>query len=188
MKQQQVRQSHALCPEISLAAFQSKLKSWRESTAMSPSGMHLGHYRSTVGRHEYSDRDLDDPDKQRLDRMQYEICQLHLQLLKYAWTRGYSYLRWQQVINSLLWKEPGNHKIHRTRVIHLFEADYNLALSLKWRGALLQAEQTGLLYKGQYGSRPRKSAYDPVLLEVLQTEVSRITRKSLVMMNFDATS
>ena len=120
--------------------------------------------------------------------MQYELCQLHLRLLNYALTRGHSYVRWQQVINSMLWKEHGNHKIHRTRVIHLFEADYNLALSLKWREALFQAERTGLLYKGQYGSRPRKSAYDPVLLEVLQTEVSRITRKSMVMMNFDATS
>ena len=53
---------------------------------------------------------------------------------------------------------------------------------------MFKAERSGLLNEGQYGSRPRKSAYDPVLLEILQAEVSRITRKSLVQMNFDATS
>lgn len=142
-----------------------------------------------IARHSYSERVPADPDRVRLDQMQSEICMLHLRLINYALTRGYSYrTRWQQVVNSMIWKEPGNHKIHRTRVIHLFEADYNLALSLKWREALFQAERTGRLYKGQYGLRPRKSAFDPVLLEVLQTEMSRITRKSLVLMNFDATS
>ena len=188
MKQQNARQRHAIRPEISLSSFISKLKTWREYTATSPSGLHLGHYRSLIARHSYSERDPEDQDKQRLDRMQSELRLLHLRLINYALTRGYSYKRWQQVVNSMLWKEPGNHKIHRTRVIHLFEADYNLALNLKWREASLQAERNGLLYKGQYGSRPRKCAVDPVLLEVLQTEMSRITRKSLVLMNFDATS
>jgi hypothetical protein len=28
----------------------------------------------------------------------------------------------------MLFKEAGNNKIHRTRVIHLYEADYNLAI------------------------------------------------------------
>ena len=88
----------------------------------------------------------------------------------------------------MLWKEAGNFKIHRTRVIHLYEADYNLALSLKWREALFEAERNHTLAEGQYGSRPRRCSYDPVLLEVLQAEMSRITRKSFVQMNFDATS
>jgi hypothetical protein len=148
MKKQNACQRHAIRPEITLSAFQSKLKSWRESTATSPSGLHLGHYRSMIARHAYSDRESDDPDKQRLDHMQRELCMLHLRIINYALTRGYSYRRWQQVVNSMLWKEPGNHKIHRTRVIHLYEADYNLVLSLKWREALFQAERTGTLYKG----------------------------------------
>ena len=88
----------------------------------------------------------------------------------------------------MLWKESGNIKIHRTRVIHLYEADYNLSLSLKWREALFAAERAHSLAEGQYGSRPRRSSNDPVLLEVLQTEMSRITRKSYIQMNFDATS
>ena len=182
------RSTHPIRPEIDLNSFREKLKSWRESTTTSPSGMHLGHFRAMISRHKYSDRDPQDPDRLRLDRIQSDICMLHLRLINYALSRGYSYRRWQQVVSSMLWKEPGNFKIHRTRVIHIYEADYNLALSLKWREALFRAEKSGLMNEGQYGSRPRKSAYDPVLIEVLQAEVSRITRKSLVQMNFDATA
>lgn len=119
MQQQRERQSHPIRPEIDIAAFHSKLKSWRESTATSPSGMHLGHYRAMIARHAYSDRDPDDPDRQRLDRIQHELSMLHLRLINYALTRGFSYKRWQQVVNSMLWKEQGNIKIHRTRVIHI---------------------------------------------------------------------
>lgn len=187
MKKPHTHRAYPIHPEIDLDSFVSKLRSWRESTSTSPSGMHLGHYRAMVSRHAYSDRDSDDPDRKQLDNIQRELSLLHLRLINYALTRGYSYTRWQQVINSMLWKEPGNIKIHRTRVIHIYEADYNLSLGLKWRGALFRAEKLGTLHAGQYGSRPRKSAYDPaVLLEVLQIEVSRITRKSLVQMNFDA--
>ena len=89
-----------------------------------------------VARHAYSDRDQDDPDRKRLDNVQRELSFLHLRLTNYALTRGYSYVCWQQVINCMLWKEPGNIKIHRTRVVHIYEADYNLTLSLKWREAL----------------------------------------------------
>ena len=174
--------------EIQREAFISKLKSWRESTATSPSGLHLGHYRAMVSRHSYSNYEPTHPDRIRLDQMQADLVTFHLRLLNYALRRGYSYKRWQQVVNTMLWKEAGNIKIHRTRVIHLYEADYNLALSLKWREALFAAERTQSLADGQYGSRPRRSSYDPVLLEVLQAEMSRITRKSFVQMNFDATS
>ena len=141
-----------------------------------------------ISRHEYSALRPDHPNWIRLDKMQKELLLFHLQLLNYALLRGYSYLRWQTVVNAMLWKDPGNIKIHRTRVIHLYEADYNLALSLKWREALFESERSRTLVEGQYGSRPRKNSQDPVLLEVLQTEVSRLTRKSLVLMNFDATS
>ena len=70
-------------------------------------------------------------------------------------------------------KEPGNNKIHRLRVLHLYEADYNLLLSLKWRELLHQAEDHDLLHHGQFGSRPHHSAPDLVFLEELMSETSR---------------
>ena len=69
--------------------------------------------------------------RDELNHMQNAIRQLHLQLINYAFERGYSFQRLQKVANSILFKEPNNIKIHRTRVIHLYEADYNLVLGLK---------------------------------------------------------
>ena len=49
-------------------------------------------------------------------------------LINYALERGYSYRQWQTIANTMLFKDPGSFKIHRTRVIHIYEADFNLIL------------------------------------------------------------
>lgn len=190
-------------PTISHEEFVGKLKVWRESTTTSPSGMHLGHYKSLIARHKYSnaiedptsESDSDSPSepsdyelKCEYDRMQHAILRVHLLILNYALERGYSLNRWQKVANTILFKEPGNVKIHRTRVIHIYEADYNLVLGLKWRVALYQAEALKQLNEGQYGSRPRRNAIDPVMIEELQFEISRATRKTIIQTNYDAAS
>ena len=36
-------------------------------------------------------------------------------------------------------KDPGRPKIHRLRVIHLYELDYNLYLAVKWRALVRHA-------------------------------------------------
>ena len=54
----------------------------------------------------------------------------------------------------MIFKEAGNYKIHRLRVIHLFEADFNLILATKWRNLIAHADQRQLLHQGQYGGRP----------------------------------
>jgi hypothetical protein len=43
-----------LTTTISDVAYISKIKNWKESTSMSPSDMHLGHYHAMVARHKYS--------------------------------------------------------------------------------------------------------------------------------------
>ena len=68
----------------------------------------------------------------------------------------------------MLQKDHNNPRIHRLRIIHIYEADYNLLLAVKWRQALHHAEDQMLLNDGLYGSRPGRSV----------TEVSR--RKLLV--------
>jgi hypothetical protein len=99
--------------------------------------------------------------------MQQEMLDLHLTLVNYALARGYSYSRWKKVANTMLVKDPGVIKIHRTRVIHLYETDYNLAMGVKWRAALYRAETLQLLHNGQFGSRPKRNAVDPVFIEEL---------------------
>ena len=52
--------------------------------------------------------------------------------LNYALTYGYTYQRWNKVVNVMLQKDEGNPRIHRLRVIHIYECDYNLLLAVKW--------------------------------------------------------
>ena len=88
----------------------------------------------------------------------------------------------------MLQKDPNNPRIHRLRIIHIYEADYNLLLATKWRQAMQHAEDNKLLNEGLYGSRPGRSAHDPALIEVLQNEIYRMSMKSGVNFDLDATS
>lgn len=177
---------------ISEEEYVGKIRVWRESTSTSPSGMHLGHYKASIARHEYTDIDSSDElasaNQDEWNHMQSCLLKLQVQLLNYAMERGYSYNRWKQVVNAILFKDTDNVRIHRTRVIHLYEADYNLMLGIKWRMALYQAEALRELHDGQYGSRPRRNAFDPVFIEEMQFEIARASRKTLVQTNYDAMS
>ena len=130
-------------PTITDKEFIGKLKVWRESTATSPSGLHLGHYKALIARHEYSEQDEDEQlsqdlltehqqvsKKEEWDHMQRTLRMFHLDLINYALERGYSYTRWQKIANTILFKDKDNVRLHRTRVIHIYEADYNLVLGL----------------------------------------------------------
>ena len=117
-----------------------------------------------------------------------ELFDLHLNMINYSLERGYSYHRWQKIVNTMLFKDPDNVKIHRTRVIHIYEVDYNMVLGLKWRMALYQAEALKELNDGQYGSRPERNAIDSVMIEELQFEISRLSRRMLIQTNYDATA
>lgn len=149
--------------------------------------MHLGHYKALIARHsfssEVSDADLT-PDQRHqrseLNWMQSELRALHLAMLKYALTRGHSYNRWKAVANTVLFKDADNVQIHRTRIIHIYEADFNLALGIKWRAAMHHAEDKLLLNDGQYGSRTHRNAIDLVFIEELQCEISRATRRPII--------
>ena len=182
-------------PTISDHEFCSKLKVWRESTSTSPSGMHLGHYKVLVARHSFSTT-ADDTDltpefiarRDDLNRKQTDIRLAKLAIINYALERGYSFQRWQNIVNSILFKDPDNMRLHRTRIIHIYEADFNLAMGLKWRVATQQAEDLQTLNEGQYGSRTTRSAVEPVYIEELQCEIARATRKPLVLTNYDASS
>ena len=119
-----------------------KLRKWKESTTTSPSGMHLGHYHCMWKNTKIP---LDDPSHDIMKKNQELLLQTTTSLLNYAIKFGYTYERWRTVVNVMLQKDPGNPRIHRLRVIHLYEADYNLLLATKWREAIHHAETNKLL-------------------------------------------
>ena len=175
-----------LLSTITPAAFKAKIRTWKESTSTSPSGQHLGHFHALIAKHSHSHQLGDDKDT--FDSMQDDIRSAHLSLINYALKHGYSFTRWKTIVNVMIQKDPGNSKIHRLRVIHLYEADYNLLLSLKWRDVLHASEDEGTINDGQYGSRPNRNAHDPVFIENMQSEICRLSRKSVVKFDNDATS
>ena len=130
----------------------------------------------------------DDPNRDLILAYQNQLLDATVNLLNYALQFGYTFERWTKVVNVMLQKDVGNPRIHRLRIIHIYEADYNLLLAVKWRQALFHAEDHHLLNDGMYGSRPGKSAHDPAFMEVLQHETYRMSMKSGVNFDLDAAS
>ncbi|KAI2490278.1 hypothetical protein MHU86_24299 [Fragilaria crotonensis] len=90
-------------PTISDDDFCDKLKIWSESTTTSPSGMHLGHYKALIARHNYSSDAADDeltPEfkarRDELNSKQQALRRLRLTLMNYSLERGYSFQRWKK--------------------------------------------------------------------------------------------
>lgn len=164
---------------ITAEEFVAKIRNWMESTTTSPSGIHLGHYHALIARHCHKDSPSS-PECELLDAHQEALIYAHVSLINYALRMGISYDRWKTVVNIMLEKDPGDPKIHRLRVINIYEADYNLLLSIQWRNLMHLAEDHHLLNEGQYGSRPHRNAHDPVFIEEMQFEVCRASRKPLV--------
>jgi hypothetical protein len=110
---------------LSLQEFKQALRKWNEATSTSPSGRHLGHYKVLL-RSDYCDelyhQDYSDP-KERILKVYYDI-------LTQASLSGISLYRWQNSTTAMIEKIPGCPKIQKLRVIHLYEADYNLILKV----------------------------------------------------------
>jgi hypothetical protein len=88
----------------------------------------------------------------------------------------------------MIGKDNGIPRIHRLRIIHLYECDLNLLFALFFRELDQHCEDNYLMNKGIYGCRPNRRAIDPVFVDVTQTELSMVTRKILVRFNNDATA
>lgn len=172
---------------ITTEEFCGKIKSWRESTTTSPSGRHLGRYKALYtpirqDEEEVAEGEITIKDKQKA------IASLLLSVINYCLRNSYALNRWKTVINMMIFKDPGNFKIHRLRVIHLYEADFNLILAVKWRQLLRAADNKDLINAGQYGGRPGCEAQSLTLLEELKYDLTYMTRRTLFNFDNDASS
>ena len=120
---------------ITMEEMKGKFDNWKETTSTSPTTKrHLGHYQCLTKLID-KERDDNEPDPSVLRAK--KILNAHFLLVAYSVKFGISLTRWQNVVNSMIEKEPGNPKIHRLRVIHLYEADYNLILGTFWARKLV---------------------------------------------------
>jgi hypothetical protein len=165
--------------------FTGKFKVWRESTSTSPSGRHLGHYKALVA---IIDRSLDEEDRLQYKSYQEEIAECYIGLINYAIKHRYSLRRWKTIVNMMIYKEHGNVKIHRLRVIHLYEADLSLLWGVKWREGMHKALKTKALHQGQYGGLPGRDCTSLTYLEELRFDYSKLTRYPVANFDNDATA
>jgi hypothetical protein len=156
-------------------------------TSTSPSGGHLSHQHTLFQPH-----GIDELIKPK----EYKAAEVARKanwfaqhsIVTYGIKYGYSFDRWKQVVNSMIEKDPGNPQLHRLRVIHLYESDYNALLGIRMRQVVHNAEDKKLLNPGTYGSRTNRQALDPTFLEVLQYDYASLTRWPEIKFSNDATS
>jgi hypothetical protein len=178
------RHSKELKIEITAEKMMDKYRRWKERTSTSPSGRHLGHFHALF-------RPLkakDDDDRDRLEGIRTDIIEMHAKMLQTAYDNEHVYKRWEYILTCMLGKDTGIPRIHRLRVIHLYECDLNLQFSIFFRELDQHCEDNFLINKGVYGCRPNRRAIDPVFVDVTQTEMAMVTRKPLVKFNNDATA
>jgi hypothetical protein len=150
---------------ITAAKIRRKILLCKELTSTSPSGVNLGHYRAYYTTHTYKQ---ERPEYEEFKHRRQAIIEAHLSLLKYAIDQGYSFDRSKKITTMMKEKEPSYHKIHRLRVIHLYEADYNLLLCMRWRTAVHHVTCNKTLNPSQKGGVPGCNGTGVICVEELE--------------------
>jgi hypothetical protein len=167
---------------------------WRETTATSPSGKHLGIYRTLTNAYKgkYDENKTEKDNQQTVNKTSnYEIATIALQiqhhLLNLTIKHQHTLKRWQIVHNVFLEKILGHPIIEKLRVIHIYEADWTLmmkyfiAYKLHGRACRDKTVQTE-----QAGGRPGKSASNAATNNVITSEVICLQRKTGATLYNDA--
>jgi hypothetical protein len=115
----------------------------------------------------------------QLKEQQQALFDAHLSLINYALHHGYSYARWKSIVNVMIEKDPGNTKVHRLRVIHLYEFDLGACMAIQWKDMLAASELRGTINDGQFGGRKEREATNLALAEELKIDICHASRKSL---------
>lgn len=157
---------------LTISELISRLRKWKETTTTSPSRRHLGHYKALLPPHRY------DP-TEYVTTPAGQILEVHRALLNFCASSGYSLHRWSTITTMMIPKEASNLRIHRLRVIHLYEADLTALCSI-WSKRMIRAStQNNTLHSGSFGARPGRTSTDPPFICLLQTEIAALSRTSL---------
>jgi hypothetical protein len=155
--------------DITIHQYRKAVRNWKESTTTSPSGRHLGMYKALLANQQIT----------------ADMCKMLNVVMKLGLTPE----RWCHAISVLIEKDPGSPTINRLRVIHIFEADYNIFLKTMWAKRLVaRGEECNAFGESQQGSRKKRTANDAVLLKRLTYDLTRLLRTNLGTFDNDAKS
>jgi len=157
------------------------IKKWPERTTTSPSGRHLGIYK-TLRKHvmEKKKRKPGEPEPPPPARIHQgrDILFLIFDIMSIAIHHTYPLQRWRTVWTIFIEKELGNPDIDRLRCIMIFEADWQLLL--KWHssyGFLPRTESAGTLTYAQGGGRKGRSAIDQAVQHIVENEIIHLRQQ-----------
>lgn len=165
--------------------WKGKMNSWKESTSTSPYGFHLSHSKILLANHGLKS---DSKEAEELDKIRDTLIAWQVEMINLAIKNRYTFDRWRTVVNVMILKDPRDLRIHRLRVIHLYEQDYTMVLAIKWRHLLLHCDKHDLIHPHQFGAVPGKNSITPTIIEELQYEISRASKRPLVHNDYDATA
>jgi hypothetical protein len=95
------------------------------------------------------------PEKSHLWVREINFVEYLIKLLNIPIHYGFAPTQWCTMIMVMIEKDPGNPQIEHLRVIHLYEADYNLCLKLLWgKQMVYQGEDNNYFGEQQHGSQP----------------------------------
>eukprot|EP00957_Ditylum_brightwellii_P211669 15366453-Ditylum_brightwellii.AAC.1 len=121
---------HTIGTKSSQKRWKSRVGAWHKAITTTPSGQYLGHFKALVRKQSMP---LDTDKEQELSDKQNELVDAHTWMLQYALDKRYSYIRWQNIVNTIIGKEVGNNKINRNRILSIYEADYSVFIGLMWK-------------------------------------------------------
>jgi len=154
---------------------------WPEQTTTSPSGRHLGVYKSLL-KDKHTEKPGEAPKPKGIDIMYDIFC-----LLVLAVQHTHTFDRWRTIWNMYLEKDPGMPKINHLRTLHLIEADLNLLWkSYSSKGFIPIAEQHKILHDSQGGSRAGRSAIDLACKKIATFDIIRIAQQIVAEISNDA--
>lgn len=181
--------------------FKSTLKNWKEDTTTSPSGRHLGHIhicfrgepKSTNGD---KDNDYDTNVEKDVNTTEEihnplgdRILKVYYNMVIACLTAGIYLERWTNVSTTMIEKTPGDPRIDKLRVLHIYEVDYNLILKIMWARKLVwHAHDNNALNSGQTGSKPGGSCPSVVLQKIMKNMFSQLSRTPIATLDNDAKS
>jgi hypothetical protein len=165
---------------------------WREATTTSPSGKHLGIYK-TLTKTYRSNPPSPKQDEATIQafRRQYGVASLALRiqnlLINLAIQHTHTFDRWQVIHNFFLEKLPGQPFLDKLRVIHLYEADWNLILKFFIAYKLnLKACREKTVATEQAGGRPGKNAADTAATTAITNEIIMLQKLAGTLLYHDA--
>ena len=168
---------------ISFEDFKRRFEVWNEDTSTSPSGMYLGLYKALISS-KYN-KDLVDANLLQ----EGEDIFMDIFILSNAACRfGFAYDRWKEIVNCMINKKTDSFRLNQLRVIHLFEADYNLIIGLIFgRYMIHRLCDNDLFHPSQWG-RPNRECEDVLMLKELTYQVANMSRTDLATFDNDASA